>query len=163
MIEVYLKYDNMHIFGIINTFICTNNRVISCINSMLSPLGTHACAHEKMREREREGEWGEKRERGKEERGRKLSPPHLPMHARVQESVGVRHDGEKKVEERKRGGDNFLPLTSTRKDERERVQGERGEDIISSSSLFTNLHGQESDRERREKKRKANAKGRRGR
>ena len=36
MIEIYLKYDNMHIFGIINAFICMNNHVISCINSMLS-------------------------------------------------------------------------------------------------------------------------------
>ena len=36
MIEIYLKYDNMHIFGMINAFICINNHVISCINSMLS-------------------------------------------------------------------------------------------------------------------------------
>ena len=36
MIEIYLKYDNMHTFGIINTFICINNHVNSCINSMLS-------------------------------------------------------------------------------------------------------------------------------
>ena len=36
MIEIYLKYDNMHIFGIINAFNCINNHVISCINSMLS-------------------------------------------------------------------------------------------------------------------------------
>ena len=36
MIEIYLKYDNMHIFGKINAFICINNHVNSCINSMLS-------------------------------------------------------------------------------------------------------------------------------
>ena len=36
MIEIYLKYDNMHIFGMINAFNCINNHVISCINSMLS-------------------------------------------------------------------------------------------------------------------------------
>ena len=36
MIEIYLKYDNIHIFGIINAFICINNHVNSCINSMLS-------------------------------------------------------------------------------------------------------------------------------
>ena len=36
MIEMYLKYDNMHIFGMINAFICINNHVNSCINSMLS-------------------------------------------------------------------------------------------------------------------------------
>ena len=36
MIEIFLKYDNMHKFGIINAFICINNHVISCINSMLS-------------------------------------------------------------------------------------------------------------------------------
>ena len=36
MIEIYLKYDNMHTFGIINAFICINNHVNSCINSMLS-------------------------------------------------------------------------------------------------------------------------------
>ena len=35
MIEIYLKYDNMHIFGMINAFICINNHVISCISSML--------------------------------------------------------------------------------------------------------------------------------
>ena len=36
MIEIYLKYDNMHIFGMINAFICINNRVNSSTNSMLS-------------------------------------------------------------------------------------------------------------------------------
>ena len=36
MIDIYLKYDNMHIFGKINAFNCINNHVISCINSMLS-------------------------------------------------------------------------------------------------------------------------------
>ena len=36
MIEIYLKYDNMHTFGMINAFICINNRVNLCINSMLS-------------------------------------------------------------------------------------------------------------------------------
>ena len=38
MIEIYLKYDKMHTFGIINTFICINNHVNSCINSMLSHI-----------------------------------------------------------------------------------------------------------------------------
>ena len=38
MIEIYLKYDNMPIFGMINAFICINNHVISCINSMLSHI-----------------------------------------------------------------------------------------------------------------------------
>ena len=37
MIEVYLKYDNMHTIRTINAFICINNHVNSCINSMLSP------------------------------------------------------------------------------------------------------------------------------
>ena len=36
MIEIYLKYDNMHTFEIYNAFICINNLVNSCINSMLS-------------------------------------------------------------------------------------------------------------------------------
>ena len=36
MIEIYLKYDNMHIFVVINALICINNHVITCINSMLS-------------------------------------------------------------------------------------------------------------------------------
>ena len=36
MIEIYLKYDNMHIFVMINALICINNHVITCINSMLS-------------------------------------------------------------------------------------------------------------------------------
>ena len=36
MIDIYLKYDNVHIFGMINAFNCINNHVISCINSMLS-------------------------------------------------------------------------------------------------------------------------------
>ena len=42
MIEIYLKYDNMHKFGMINALNCINNHVISCINSMLSgsPLVT---------------------------------------------------------------------------------------------------------------------------
>ena len=39
MIEIYLKYDNMHTFGIINAFNCINNHVNSCINSMLSTVG----------------------------------------------------------------------------------------------------------------------------
>ena len=38
MIEVYLKYDNMHTFKIINAFICINNHVNSCIKFMLSIL-----------------------------------------------------------------------------------------------------------------------------
>ena len=38
MIEMYLKYDNMQTFGIINAFICINNHVNSCINSMLSGI-----------------------------------------------------------------------------------------------------------------------------
>ena len=36
MIEMYLKYDNMHINGTINAFIYINNHVNSCINCMLS-------------------------------------------------------------------------------------------------------------------------------
>ena len=36
VIEIYLKDDNMHTFGVINAFICINNHVNSCINSMLS-------------------------------------------------------------------------------------------------------------------------------
>ena len=36
MIEIYLKYDNMYTFGVINAFICINNHVNSCINNMLS-------------------------------------------------------------------------------------------------------------------------------
>ena len=38
MIEMYLKYDNMHTNGTVNTFICINNHVNSCINCML-PTG----------------------------------------------------------------------------------------------------------------------------
>ena len=36
MIEVYLKYDNMHINGTINAFICIKNHVNSCIKWILS-------------------------------------------------------------------------------------------------------------------------------
>ena len=36
MIEMYLKYDNMHTNATINAFICINNHVNSCINCMLS-------------------------------------------------------------------------------------------------------------------------------
>ena len=36
MIEIYLKYDNMHTIGTMNAFIYINNHVNSCINSMLS-------------------------------------------------------------------------------------------------------------------------------
>ena len=38
MIEIYLKYDNMHIIRTINAFICINNHVNSCINNMLSVI-----------------------------------------------------------------------------------------------------------------------------
>ena len=38
MIEICLKYDNMHIFVMINALICINNYVITCINSMLSTV-----------------------------------------------------------------------------------------------------------------------------
>ena len=41
MIEISLKYDNMHTFGVINAFIYINNHVNSCINSMLSVA--HMC------------------------------------------------------------------------------------------------------------------------
>ena len=37
MIEIYLKYDNMHINGTINAFIYINNHKNSCIKCMLSP------------------------------------------------------------------------------------------------------------------------------
>ena len=36
MIEIYLKYDNMHTIGVINAFIYINNHVNSLINPMLS-------------------------------------------------------------------------------------------------------------------------------
>ena len=36
MVEIYLKYDNMHIIEIINAFICIDNHVNSCVNCMLS-------------------------------------------------------------------------------------------------------------------------------
>ena len=36
MIEIYLKYDNMHTIRTINAFIFINNHANSCINSMLS-------------------------------------------------------------------------------------------------------------------------------
>ena len=36
MVEIYLKYDNMHIIEIINAFICIDNHVNSCLNCMLS-------------------------------------------------------------------------------------------------------------------------------
>ena len=38
MIEIYLNYDNMHTIRITNAFICINNHVNSCINSMLSRM-----------------------------------------------------------------------------------------------------------------------------
>ena len=38
MIEIYLIYDNMHRIRTINAFICINNHVNSCINSMLSDI-----------------------------------------------------------------------------------------------------------------------------
>ena len=37
MIEIYLKYDNIHTIGVINAFICINNHVNSCIKCMLLP------------------------------------------------------------------------------------------------------------------------------
>ena len=36
MIEMYLKYDNMHTIRTINAFICINNLVNACIKCMLS-------------------------------------------------------------------------------------------------------------------------------
>ena len=47
MIEIYLKYDNMHTIRTINAFICINNHVNSCINSMLSK-GNHDIHEEYM-------------------------------------------------------------------------------------------------------------------
>ena len=41
MIEMYLKYDNMHINVIINVFICINNHVNSCIKCILSIRSTN--------------------------------------------------------------------------------------------------------------------------
>ena len=38
LIEIYLKYDNIHTNVIINVFICINNHVNSCTNFMLSML-----------------------------------------------------------------------------------------------------------------------------
>ena len=36
MIDMYLKYDNMHTNGIFNALNCINNHVNLCINCMLS-------------------------------------------------------------------------------------------------------------------------------
>ena len=36
MIEIYLKYDNMHTIRTINAFTCINNHVNSCIKCMVS-------------------------------------------------------------------------------------------------------------------------------
>ena len=36
MIEMHLKYDNMHTIGIFNALFCINNHVNSCIKCMLS-------------------------------------------------------------------------------------------------------------------------------
>ena len=41
MIEIYLKYDNLHSIRTINVFIWINNHVNSCINSMLSCDHSH--------------------------------------------------------------------------------------------------------------------------
>ena len=38
MIEMYLKYDNMHTYEIVNALIYINNHVNSCINCMLALL-----------------------------------------------------------------------------------------------------------------------------
>ena len=43
MIEICLKYDNMHIFVMINALICINNYIITCINSMLSEISLIVC------------------------------------------------------------------------------------------------------------------------
>ena len=41
MIEIYLKYYNMHTIRTINAFICINNHLNSCINNMLSIIRKH--------------------------------------------------------------------------------------------------------------------------
>ena len=41
MIEMYLKYDNMHTNGTTNAFIGINNHVNSCINCILSIISYH--------------------------------------------------------------------------------------------------------------------------
>ena len=41
IIEIYLKYDNMHTIRIINAFICINNHVNSCLKCMLSLDQSH--------------------------------------------------------------------------------------------------------------------------
>ena len=38
MIEMCLKYDNMHTIRTINAFLCIDNHVNSCINIMLSTM-----------------------------------------------------------------------------------------------------------------------------
>ena len=48
MIEIYLKYDNMHTFGVVNVFICINNHVNSCIISMLSKIKRTPESHTTM-------------------------------------------------------------------------------------------------------------------
>ena len=44
MIEIYLKYDNMHTNRTFNAFNCINNHVNSCKNYMLS-LINHKSQH----------------------------------------------------------------------------------------------------------------------
>ena len=57
MIEICLKYDNMHIFGIINAFNCINNHVvnvkIACYQyTRMWVTCVHAiCAYAHVRER----------------------------------------------------------------------------------------------------------------
>ena len=45
MIEIYLKYDNMHINGTINAFNCINNHVNSCIKCMLLGGTDYECCN----------------------------------------------------------------------------------------------------------------------
>ena len=77
MIEIYLKYDNMHIFGMINAFNCINNHVISCINSMLSIIMLRLHVISRGREREQSKEEKEK-ERGGEKKEREREFPSQP-------------------------------------------------------------------------------------
>ena len=62
MIEICLKYDNMHIFIVINSFNCINNHVINVIIACYPALG-------KLKKKEDDSSHGRGRGRGRN-RGR---------------------------------------------------------------------------------------------
>ena len=106
MIEIYLKYDNMHIFVMINALICINNYITACIDIMLSKgkLDKKMGKEEHNREKE-ECKWKrvrEKRGKGCNIRERKRQSD-IERESGNQGEIGLKRERGKRESARERG------------------------------------------------------------